>query len=34
MNCPKCGKAKGYRRIKTNEWVCQDCGEITKFEEE
>ena len=35
MECPKCGSKKGYLRYigKSNqEWVCQNCGEITRIE--
>jgi len=35
MKCPICGKHHGYMRYigKSNqEWVCQNCGEITGIE--
>jgi len=29
MICPRCRLGIGYVRIKTNEWVCRNCSEIT-----
>lgn len=27
--CPKCGSQNGYVRIKTDEFVCRECGTVT-----
>ncbi len=29
MKCIKCGKALGYVRIATKEWVCRACGKVS-----
>jgi len=33
MKCPKCNKEGAYLRLKTKEFVCRQCGHITKQEE-
>ena len=32
--CPKCGAQNGYVRIKTDEYVCRECGTISKIIDE
>jgi len=34
MKCKECGNSLGYLRIKKKEWVCRNCGEIYKIEED
>lgn len=31
MNCPKCGRAGAYIRLKTKEVVCRICGHIEEI---
>ena len=33
MECPECEKSFGYVRIKNREWICRNCGTITKIKE-
>jgi ribosomal protein L37AE/L43A len=28
--CPKCGSQNGYVRIKSGEFVCRECGTVSK----
>ena len=29
--CENCGTSNGYPRLKSNEWVCRTCGQITSL---